>query len=72
VLPKVIAKVAIEGKGKFINRRTKTAKGEYDKFFTYIPVEVARDSTFPFKPDEVVRIRIDKRKNRLVIEKSRS
>jgi hypothetical protein len=63
--------VAIEGKGKFVNRRTKTAKGDYDKFFIYVPVEVARDGTFPFKPDEILKIRIEKGKERLLIEKLR-
>jgi len=60
----------IEGKGKFVNRKTKTANKEYDKFFIYVPAEVARDGTFPFNPNEAVVIKIDKK--RLVIEKIRS
>jgi hypothetical protein len=59
----------IEGKGKFMNRKTKTANKEYDKFFIYIPAEVARDSTFPFVPEDVVIVRIDKGRKRLLIEK---
>lgn len=61
----------IEGKGKFLNRRTKTASKDYDKFFIYVPAEVARDGTFPFKPQEAVIIRIDKEKKRLLIEKAK-
>lgn len=59
----------LEGKGKFINRRTRTANKDYDRFFIYVPVEVARDSAFPFKPEDKVTVRIDKAKNKLVVEK---
>lgn len=59
----------IEGKGRFINRPTRTGGKLYDKHFIYIPTEVARDSSFPFKVKEIVRIRIDKENNRLIIER---
>lgn len=59
----------IEGKGKFLNRKTKTASRDYDKFFIYVPAEVARDGTFPFKPQDALVIRIDKEKKRLLIER---
>ena len=61
--------LVLDGRGKFVNRRTKTANKDYDKFFIYIPVEVARDSTFPFKSDQFVRVKIDRRKNRLLVER---
>lgn len=61
----------IEGKGRFLNRKTKTAGGEYDKFFIYVPAEVARDGTFPFKPQDEVIVRIDKERKRLLIEKAK-
>ena len=60
----------IEGKGKFINRPTKTGGKLYDKHFIYIPTEIARDSSFPFKIQETVKINIDKKHHRLIIEKS--
>ncbi len=69
MLPTGNPKVVVEGKGKFINRKTQTANKEYDKFFIYVPVELARDGTFPFKPDETVIVRIDKGKRRLIVEK---
>ena len=56
-----------EGKGRFINRPTRTGGRTYDKFFIYIPTEVARDGTFPFKEGEEIIIRIDD--ERLIIEK---
>jgi hypothetical protein len=62
----------LEGKGKFINRPTRTAGKLYDKHFVYIPTEVARDSLFPFKTQEIVKVSIDKKKNRIIIEKLNS
>lgn len=46
------------GVGTFINRRTKTGKKTYDRFFIYVPTEVARDGTFPFAEGEKVEIEI--------------
>jgi hypothetical protein len=59
----------IEGEGRFTNRPTRTGGRVYDKFFIYVPTEVARDGTFPFKPGEKVKVRIDVTERRLVIEK---
>jgi len=59
----------LEGKGRFINRPTKTGKKLYDKHFIYIPTEIARDSLFPFNIKDTVKIGIDKKNNRLIIEK---
>ena len=56
-----------EGRGSFINRRTKTGKKLYDRFFIYVPTEVARDGTFPFKEGDKVLVRI--KKNKLIVEK---
>ena len=47
-----------KGKGTFINRRTKTGKKTYDRFFFYVPTEVARDCTFPFTEGDKVEIEI--------------
>jgi hypothetical protein len=47
-----------EGTGTFINRRTKTGKKSYDRFFIYVPTEVARDGTFPFIEGDKVKIEI--------------
>lgn len=56
-----------EGKGRFINRPTRTGGRTYDKFFVYIPTEVARDGTFPFEEGEEVVLRIGNKM--LIIEK---
>jgi len=37
----------------------------YDKFFIYVPPDVARDGLFPFKKKEEVKIRIDAENNGL-------
>ncbi len=47
-----------KGIGTFINRKTKTGKKTYDRFFFYIPTEVARDGTFPFTEKDKVKIEI--------------
>jgi len=59
----------IEGKGRFINRPTRTGKGVYDKFFIYVPTEIARDGLFPFHEGDGVTIRIDSKKKRLTVER---
>ena len=56
-----------EGKGTFINHPTRTGKKFYDKFYIYIPTQVAKDGTFPFKEGDKVKIRIEN--DKLVIEK---
>ena len=56
-----------KGRGSFINRRTKTGKKFYDRFFIYVPTEVARNGTFPFKEGDKVIIKVQG--NKLVIEK---
>ena len=61
----------LKGKGGFINRPAKTGGKLYDKFFIYVPTDVARDSSFPFKVKDELKISIDKDNNRLVIEKIR-
>jgi hypothetical protein len=48
----------IKGKGRFINRPTRTGKRIYDRFFIYIPTEVARDGTFPFKAGDEITVEI--------------
>ena len=59
----------LEGKGGFINRPTRTGGKLYDKFFIYVPTEIARDGLFPFKVKDTVKITIDKGNKRLIIEK---
>ncbi len=55
-------------RGRFINRPTKTGRGVYDKFFIYVPTELARDSSFPMKPGQEVEVLIDSLKGVLVVE----
>jgi len=59
----------IEGHGRFTNRRTKTAGKDYDRFFIYVPTEVARDGTFPFKEGDLLIIKIES--DKLVIKKAK-
>ena len=60
----------IEGKGRFLNYPSTTGSRKYDKFFIYVPTEVARDGYFPFEPGEEVTIRIERGEGRLTITKA--
>jgi len=64
------SKLVSKGKGKFINRPTKTGRRTYDKFFVYVPTEVARDSTFSFKERDVVEVEIDTKGKRLLVKRA--
>jgi hypothetical protein len=50
-----------KGKTCFINKPTKTGDHAYDKMFSYIPTEVARDAAFTFKEEAGVH-RLDREK----------
>ncbi len=58
----------MRARGRFINRPTKTGRGVYDKFFVYVPTELARDSSFPFKPGQEVEVQIESLKGILLVE----
>jgi len=60
----------LESESKIVNRPTQTAGKLYDKFYVYIPTEVAKDSAFPFKANDKVKVRIDMESKSLVIEKA--
>jgi len=62
-------KLVSKGKGKFINRSTRTGKRDYDKFFIYVPTEVARDSTFPLREGDEVEVEIDLKGKRLLVKR---
>jgi hypothetical protein len=59
----------IRGKGRFINRPGYSKNKKYPKFFIYIPVEVARDTGFPFKEGDEIEVSIDIDHKRLIIER---
>jgi len=60
-----------KGKGRFINRPTKTGGKTYDKYFVYVPTEIARDSAFPFKDGDEVEIEIDRKRKGLLVKPAR-
>lgn len=57
-----LTKMVLEGLGRFWEH----TKG---KLILYIPADVYKDSQFPFKPREQVKVTIDPNKNRMIIEK---
>ncbi len=44
--------------GKFVNHPTRTGKQLYDKFYIYVPTQVAKDGTFPFKEGDRIEVEI--------------
>jgi len=63
--------LTLRGKGRFVNRPTTTGGTKYDKFFIYIPTEVAKDSQFLFKEGDEIKIAVDTKKRVLVVSKGR-
>jgi len=66
-----VIRVVLQAKGKFVNRPTSTGGKKYDKFFVYIPTDLARDSHFPLHHGDEVEI-IVRAKGRIEILKSKS
>ena len=64
----VFPNLATKGKGRFVNRPTVTGGKKYDKFFIYVPTEVAKDSQFPFKTGDFLEIKIDTVKKHLIVK----
>ncbi len=62
--------MALQGEGKFVNRPTTTGGKKYDKYFVYIPTQLVKDSQFPFREGDVVRITVKPRRLRIVPEKA--
>ena len=64
-------KLVLKSKSRFINRPTKTGKKTYDKYFIYVPTDLAKDSAFPFKDGDEVEVEIDAKGKRLLVKPSR-
>ena len=62
--------MALIGHGRFVNRPTVTGGKRYDKFFIYVPTEVAKDSQFPLESSDTVRIRVDVKRGRLIVDRA--
>ncbi len=63
--------MSLEGQAKLFNQKATVAGKKYNRFFIYIPVELIKDSQFPFLENEKLTIKIDTEKKRLVIEKEK-
>jgi hypothetical protein len=68
VTPNRDSKVMRKGKGRFFNRPTVSKGKKYDKFFIYVPTEVARDTNFPLKDGDRIEVEINGKN--LVIKKT--
>jgi hypothetical protein len=58
-----------KGKGRFFNRPTISKGKKYDKFFIYIPTEVARDTNFPLEDGN--RVEVEIKDETLIIRKAK-
>ena len=58
-----------KGKGRFFNRPSVSKGKTYDKFFIYVPIEVARDTAFPFRHGD--RIQVEIKGNTLIVRKTK-
>lgn len=70
MMPMRDGKLVLKGEGRLINRQTKTGEQVYDKFFIYVPTEVARDSAFPFKSGDLLRIDVDPKRKELRVSRA--
>ena len=59
-----------KGKGRFFNRPTTSKGKKYDKFFMYIPTEVARDTNFPLTDGDRIEVKIQG--NTVIIKKAQN
>jgi hypothetical protein len=55
----------LEGEARLVDKRPKTSK--YPRIFIYIETELYRDSAFPFKIGDKLKVSI--KENRLVLER---
>ena len=62
--------MVLEGKGRFVNRPTQTGGKKYDKFFIYVPTELAKDSQFPLKDGDELALKVVVNHKKTVIEVS--
>jgi len=58
----------LQGKGRFLNRPTKTGNRAPDKFFVHIPTEMARDGLVPFREGDEISMKVDAMHRRLILE----
>ena len=62
--------MAEKARGRFVNRPTQTGGKRYDKFFVYIPTEVAKDTQFPFKPGDRLTISLNAKLKKVELSKA--
>ena len=72
MIPQRDFKTMQKGKGRFFNRPTISKGKKYDKFFIYIPTEVARDTNFPLKDGDRVEVEVEIKDETLIIKKVKS
>ena len=64
--------MVLEGRGRFVNRPTQTGGKKYDKFFIYVPTELAKDSQFPLKDGDKLLLEVVVKGRKITIEVSKA
>lgn len=59
----------LEGIGKFADRKPTVDGKQYFQLVLYVPRDIARDSQFPFKPSELVYLKVEG--EQLIVSKMR-
>lgn len=66
ILPMKDVGVMLQARG-FLRKKTHVSGNEY--YYIHIPAKLARDSQFPFKDGDELRIAVDTFRNRMIVEK---
>jgi len=61
--------MVLEGETRFLRYEMRVKGRTYEKFLINFPTEVARDSQFPFKPGDRIRVRVDPDRRIVIMEK---
>ena len=61
--------MVLEGETRFLRYEMRVKGRTYEKFLINFPTEVARDSQFPFKPGDRIKVRVDPDRKIVVMEK---
>lgn len=64
------SQLMLESESKLINRPRMSKGKRYDSYFIYIPSDLMKDSQFPLKDGDRIKVKVDG--VRLIIEKSQN
>ena len=60
----------LEGETRLVVAGTKLRNKTYRRFLIHIPPKIARDSQFPFKPNQTLKVEIDRIRRAVVLSEA--